>query len=78
MLSDDDVRARISSLPLGTKLEVRFHYDDDQEVRTSFGTLDRIPHDGEQLFALSVSVWRRKSEATPFFQNGIVHDLVRA
>jgi hypothetical protein len=78
MLSYDDVRARISSLPLGKKLEVRFHYDDDPEVRTSFGMLDRIPHDGEQLFVLSVSCGRRKSEATPFFQNGIVHDLVRA
>jgi hypothetical protein len=78
MLSYDDVRARISSLPLGTKLEVRFHYDDDPEVRTSFGMLDRILHDGEQLFVLSVSCGRRKSEATPFFQNGIVYDLVRA
>jgi hypothetical protein len=78
MLSYDDVRARISSLPLGTKLEVRFHYDDDPEVRTSFGMLDHILHDGQQVFALSVSVGRRKSEATPFFQNGIVYDLVRA
>jgi hypothetical protein len=78
MLSYDDVRARISSLPLGKKLEVRFHYDDDPEVRTSFGMLDRILHDGEQLFVLSVSCGRRKSEATPFFQNGIVYDLVRA
>jgi hypothetical protein len=40
-------------------------------------TPDRIFHDGELLFALSVFCGRCKSEVTPFFQNGVVYDLVR-